>query len=125
MLLLFVIGRIGANATVQNKDGHEFTTFRVAHNDEWTDAAGVKHSNTTWVDCIINGKPSVLPWLTAGMLVQVHGTMSVRVYSSAKDRCMKAGVTCNVQRVELLGSSTKDKNDTSTNEEEKTQYDGF
>ena len=105
MLQLFLIGRIGANATLQNKDGREFTTFRVAHNDDWVDQAGVKHSNTMWIDCIINGKPNVLPYLTAGSLVACYGSLSLRVYSSAKDRCMKAGATINVQRVELLGGT--------------------
>lgn len=35
----------------------------------------------------------------------VQGSFSTRVYSSAADRCMKAGVTIRVQRVELLGGS--------------------
>lgn len=120
MLQLFLIGRIGANATVQNKDGREFTTFRVAHNDEWTDGAGIKHSNTIWVDCIINGKPNVLPYLVAGTMVACIGSMSLRVYSSAKDKCMKAGVTCNVRQVELLSNGQKDTQTTSTNDEQKT-----
>ena len=105
MLQLFAIGRIGASATLQNKDGREFTTFRIAHNDEWTDAAGTKHSNTMWVDCVLNGKPNVLPYLTAGTMVACYGSMTVRTYSSAKDKCIKAGVTINVQRVELLGGN--------------------
>ena len=38
-------------------------------------------------------------------MVCVQGTMSTRVYSSQKDRCMKAGVTIHVSRVDLLGGS--------------------
>ena len=40
MLQTTVIGNVGADAQVNNKDGREFVTFRVAHNDTWTDQAG-------------------------------------------------------------------------------------
>lgn len=106
MLQTILIGNLGADAKVQSKDGREFTTFRVAHNDKWTDAAGTVHNNSIWVDCIINGKPEVVNYLKGGTQVCVIGTTSLRVYSSAKDRCMKAGMTINVRNIELLGGKT-------------------
>lgn len=39
-------------------------------------------------------------------MVFVSGSTSLRVYSSAKERCMKAGMTINVRQVELLGGKT-------------------
>lgn len=108
MLQTILIGNIGADAQVQAKDGKEFTTFRVAHNDTWKDANGVDHSNVTWVDCIMSGKPAVQPYLKQGTMVAVIGNVTLRTYSSEKDRCIKAGMTINVVRVELLGGKGDD-----------------
>lgn len=103
MLQQILCGNLGADAQLKEKDGRKFTTFRVAHNDAWTDGNGQRHDNTIWVDCIINDHPKVAEYLKAGQQVIVIGTVSLRVYSSEKDRCMKAGMTINVQRIELVG----------------------
>lgn len=103
MLQTTVIGNVGADAQFQSKDGRDFVTFRVAHNDVWTDQTGQQHSSTIWVDCIMNGKPKVAEFIKAGTQVFISGRTSVRVYSSEKDRCMKAGITINVDTVQLLG----------------------
>lgn len=108
MLISTVIGNVGADAQVKNKDGREFITFRVAHNDVWTDQAGQEHSSTIWVDCIMNGKPKVAEFIKAGTQVYISGRTSVRIYSSEKDRCMKAGITINVNSVQLLGGINDD-----------------
>lgn len=108
MLQAILIGNIGADAKVNVKDGSEFTTFRVAHNDTWTDANGTQHSNTLWVDCIMNGKPNVVEYLKQGTQVAIMGNITLRTYSSEKDRCIKAGMTIKVTRVELLGGRTDD-----------------
>lgn len=104
MLQVNCIGHLGGDAELKNSNGKEFTTFRIAHSERWTDDAGQQHEYTTWVDCIINGKPGVFDYLKRGQLVFVSGGCSLRVYSSAKDRCMKAGLTINVRSVELLGT---------------------
>lgn len=108
MLQVTLIGNLGGNAEVKVADGREFVTFRVAHNEGYTDANGNRVDKTQWIDCTMNcanGRPAVLPYLQAGTLVCVIGSMTTRVYSSEKDRCMKAGVTIHVQRIELLGGS--------------------
>lgn len=102
MLQAILIGNIGADAELKNSNGNEFVTFRVAHNESWTDLAGTRHESTMWVDCTINGKPRVFDFLKAGTLVCVMGTLTTRVYSSQKERCMKAGITISVRTVELL-----------------------
>lgn len=108
MLQTTCIGHIGGDAEVKNSNGKEFTTFRIAHTDKWTDEAGQVHENTTWVDVIMNGRPGVLEWLKRGQMVFVSGSSTLRVYSSAKDRCMKAGLTINARQVELLGGRGDD-----------------
>lgn len=104
MLQAIAIGHIGGDAEVKSSNGREFTTFRIAHTDKWTDEAGNQHENTQWIDCVMNGKPNVTEWLKKGQQVYVSGSMSTRIYSSAKERCMKAGVTINVRMLELVGS---------------------
>lgn len=103
MLQCSLIGHLGADAEAKNVNGKEFVTWRVANTDRWTDDAGQLHETTTWVDCIMNGKPRVFDFLKKGQQVFVSGSVSLRVYSSAKDKCMKAGLTINVRQVELLG----------------------
>lgn len=108
MLQTTVIGYLGADAEVKNLNGKEFTTMRIAHTSKWTDGNGTVHEETIWVDCIMNGSSAVNEYLKKGQLVYVVGNTSLRVYSSAKDRCMKAGLTVNVKTIELLGSKTDD-----------------
>lgn len=103
MLQATIIGHLGSDAQVKNNNSKQFTTFRVAHTDKWTDEAGTVHANTMWVDCIINGVSNIVQYLKKGQLVYIAGSISLRVYSSAKDKCMKAGLTINVRQVELLG----------------------
>lgn len=108
MLQVTLIGNLGGNAEVKVADGREFVTFRVAHNEAYTNSDGIKVERVQWIDCTMNcnnGRPAVLPYLVAGTQVCVIGTMSTRVYSSEKDRCYKAGVTIHIQKIELLGDA--------------------
>lgn len=108
MLIATLIGNLGANAEIKTADGREFVSFRVAHNDSYKGADGTRVESSMWVDCTMscaNGRPAVLPYLTKGTAVCVVGQVSTRVYSSEKDRCMKAGLKIHVQRVELIGAA--------------------
>lgn len=108
MLQITCIGHLGANAECKSSNGKEFVSFRIANTDRWTDDAGQVHETTTWVDCVVPGKPKVFDFLKKGQLVFVTGSVSLRVYSSAKDKCMKAGVTISVKQLELLGGKPDD-----------------
>lgn len=108
MLQTICIGHLGGDAEFKQSNGKEFSTFRLAHTDRWTDDAGQTHESTTWVDCIMNGRPNVIEYLKKGQLVYVSGSATLRVYSSPKERCMKAGLTINVRQVELLGGKSDD-----------------
>lgn len=106
MLQVTLIGNVGADAVRKGGDGYEFVSFRVCHNDRYTDSAGVRHESTMWVDCVMDKDAKVAEYLKAGTQVYVTGSLSLRVYSSAKDRCMKAGATIRVQRLELLSGKS-------------------
>lgn len=107
MLKVELIGNLGADAQVKESNGSKFVTMRIAHTDKWTDADGKARESTTWVDVTFNNVASkVLPFLKAGVKIFVRGNASLRVYSSAKDRCMKAGLTVSAHEIELCGGST-------------------
>lgn len=103
MLQAMLIGNLGADCEKKEANGRKFTTARVAHNERWTDASGQVHDNTSWVDLILSDWPAVAEYLKAGTSVFVVGNIQTRVYSSAKDKCMKAGITISVRHIELLG----------------------
>lgn len=108
MFKVEVIGNLGSSAEIKNESGNKFVSFSVAHTDRWTSADGQKTEETTWVDCIMNNVDSaVIPFLKAGTKVFVRGYGRLRIFSSAKERRMKAGVTCVVQEVELCGGQSE------------------
>lgn len=110
MLKVSFIGTLGADCEKKTaaETGSKFTTFRAAHNDSWTDEAETVHTNTTWVDCILNDWPKVADYLKQGTQIYCEGSVSLRVYSSPKDRCMKAGMTIKIAKIELLGGRADD-----------------
>lgn len=101
-----LIGNLGADAIRKSGEGYEFISFRVCHNDRYVDAAGVRHESTTWIDCVLDKDAKVAEYLKAGTMVYIVGSINLRVYSSAKDRCMKAGATLRVHHIELLSSKS-------------------
>lgn len=104
MLKVEVIGNLGADAEVKNVNGSKFVSMRVAHVDKWTTQSGDKKEVTTWIDVTMNDTESkVLPYLKTGVKVFIRGNASLRVYSSPKDRMMKAGLQISAREVELVG----------------------
>lgn len=107
MLKVELIGNLGADAEIKDANGSKFVTMRIANTNRWTDDAGETHESTDWVDVTINNTESkVIPFLKGGVKVFVRGTAKLRVYSSQKDRCMKAGLTVMAQEIELCGGSS-------------------
>lgn len=109
MLKVEVIGNVGADAQVKNEGGKPFVAFTLAHREKWTDEAGTVHEQTQWVDVIINDPESkVVPFIKSGVKLYVRGDARLRVFSSAKDRKMKAGLTVSAREIELCGGSSDD-----------------
>lgn len=104
MLKVELIGNLGADVEVKESNGSQFATFRVADTSRYKTQSGEDKEVTNWIDCSYNNVESkVLPYLKAGVKVFVRGNASLRVYSSKKDRCMKAGLQVSVQEIELCG----------------------
>lgn len=105
MLQATCIGYLGADAQVKTDNGQQFITMRIAHSERYTDRNGQEHDTTIWVDATMNANPvpKVFEYLKKGTLVYISGAVRLRVYSSEKDRCMKAGMTIHVRNIELLG----------------------
>lgn len=107
MFRVEIIGNLGADASVMESNGSKFVTMRIAHTDAYKDDAGNKHEKTVWIDATIkDAETKLLPYLKQGVKVFVRGNASLRVYSSPKDRCMKAGCTVSVREIELVGGSS-------------------
>lgn len=123
MLKLEIIGHIGADVEIKESAGRKWAACRVAHSDVRKDANGVKHETTTWIDVNLSDKSPLLPYLLRGTQVFVRGDLSLRVYSSAKDRCYKAGLTLFATEVQLL-SSKSNKNDGKDYQTNGTTIDG-
>lgn len=109
MLKVEVIGNLGADAEVKDFQGNKFVTFRVAHSSKFKNGDGQTTESTTWVDVTMNDTESkVIPFLKAGVKVFVRGNASLRVYSSPKDRMMKAGLQVSAWEIELCGGQSED-----------------
>lgn len=106
MFQVNVAGYLGADAETKNVNGNEFTTWRVAHSERWTDQQGVAHDTTMWVDCVMNGRPKVAEFLKKGTMVYCSGHGKLRAYSSEKARGFVAGCQISVQLIELLGGKS-------------------
>lgn len=107
MNLSFVIGNLGADAEVKTANGKSFISLSIADSRKYTTQDGKEMSEINWIDAIIsNADHPVLPYLKQGVKVCVIGNASLRVYSSKKDRMMKAGLTIHVLSIELCGGSS-------------------
>ena len=108
MFKIELIGNLGADAEVITKNGSSFVAMRVAHTNKYTQQDGTARESTDWVDVTMNNPESkVLPYLKQGVKIFVRGNASLRVYSSPKDRCMKAGLSVAASEIELCGGSSE------------------
>ena len=102
-----VIGNLGADAKVMESNGSKFVAFRVAHTSKVKQQDGSERESTTWLDVTMNDtEAKVIPYLKQGVKVFVRGNASLRVFSSPKDKMMKAGCQINAWEVELCGGTT-------------------
>lgn len=104
MLQASIIGNLGGDAREESANGSKFLSFNVADTHSWVDDKGQKHETTQWVSCALAGNYANLqPYLLRGKQVFVQGRLSVRIYSSPKERRMVAGINIAVDKIELIG----------------------
>ncbi len=106
MLIVEVIGNIGADAVVKDFNGQKFISFSVAHTERYTDGQGQKRERTTWVSCLKYGESGVLAYLKKGTRVFVRGELSAKAYEA--NGTQQVGINCRVRELELLGGSRAD-----------------
>lgn len=109
MFKIELTGNLGADAEIKNDNGRQYVQFSVADTKKYKKEDGTEVENTNWVSCFLrNAESPVVPFLKKGTRVFVRGNCELRLYSSAKDRQMKAGASCNVSEIELIGGSQAD-----------------
>lgn len=105
MLSLSVLGNIGGNAELREENGNKFVTFKVAHNERYTNQQGIETEKTMWVSCVLNGDGgNLFPYLVRGQQVYVSGDADVRVYHSAAAHSLVAGINLRVRSIQLVGA---------------------
>ena len=116
MIKVEIIGNLGADAMLQEKNGNRFVAFRVANTDKWVDkATGQVIESTQWISCTLNGDGgALLPYLKRGTKVFVRGNAQFVVFSSAKTRQMEVGVNLFVREIELCGGAKEESTATTT-----------
>ena len=105
MIKVEIIGNLGADAQLLEKNGNRFVSFRVANTDKWIDkSTGQVIESTQWISCTLNGDGgALLPYLKRGTKVFVRGNAQFVIFSSAKTRQMEVGVNLFVREIELCG----------------------
>lgn len=107
MLKAELIGNLGADAEIKSGEGYSFVSMRIANTEKWKAEDGTEHTDTQWIDVVYSKTDSgLLPFLKSGVKVFIRGFVRLRVYSSQKDRKMKAGLTINATEIELCGGSS-------------------
>lgn len=109
MLRFEVIGNLGSDAEIKSEGGRTYVQFSVADTRKFKKDDGTEVEKTNWVSCFMSRTDSaIIPYLKKGVKVFVRGTGDLRIYSSEKERCMKAGASINVSEIELCGGSAAD-----------------
>lgn len=106
MKYLTVIGNLGADAEARREEGREFLSMSIADTTTKRREDGTTTETTEWISATYNGNHSeLLPYLKKGQKIMAIGECATRLFSSKKDRCMKAGINLYIRELRLLGSN--------------------
>lgn len=105
MLKIEIIGHLGADATLENVNGKEFISFRVAHTVRVRRSDGNTSEVTTWARVSFpESRRNVLPFLTKGTQVYVRGSAKFSIYDSLAAHAKVVGVDIFANELELCGA---------------------
>lgn len=106
MKYLTVIGNLGADAEARREEGREFLSMSIADTTTKRREDGTTTETTEWISATYNGNHNeLLPYLKKGQKIMAIGECATRLFSSKKDRCMKAGINLYIRELRLLGSN--------------------
>lgn len=109
MFRIETIGNLGGDAEIKNDNGRQYVQFSVADTRRYKKEDGTEVEQTNWISCFYRNVDSeVVKFLKKGTRVFIRGNGETRLFSSAKDRMMKAGVSINVSEIELVGGVQSD-----------------
>lgn len=109
MFRIETIGNLGGDAEIKNDNGRQYVQFSVADTRRYKKEDGTEVETTNWISCFYRNVDSeVVKYLKKGTRVFVRGNGETRLFSSQKDRMMKAGVSINVSEIELVGGGSSD-----------------
>lgn len=100
MNLITIAGRLGSEAVLKSlPSGKEVVNFSVA-----VDIGRGENKQTLWVDCSLWGDRAqkLGPYLVKGKQVALSGDFNLRTFQK-KDGTPGAAITCDVQRLTLMG----------------------
>lgn len=105
MLTINLLGNLGANASIKEKNGNRFLSMNVAHTERVKDATGNYISQTQWVSVTLNHySDKLLNYLTKGRKVHVSGKLFSRIWFDKENR-PNIGLNCLADTLELCGES--------------------
>lgn len=110
MLTVNLLGNLGADAAIKEKNGNRFLSMNVAHTERVKDASGNYISQTQWVSVTLNHySEKLLPYLTRGRKVYVAGKLYSRIWFD-KDNRPNIGLNCLADTLELCGGDNSQTN---------------
>lgn len=105
MKQLILIGNLGADAEVRNEGGSKFVSLSISDTTRRTGTDGQVYETTEWISATLNGDGGeLLKYLKKGTKVFCYGNVTTKIFSSAKDRRMKAGLNLYIREIQLIGA---------------------
>lgn len=111
MLIVNLIGNLGADAQIKNKNGQNFLAFNVAHTSYVSKATGERTEVTQWVSVSASRySDKLLDYLKRGQKVYISGKLYTKIWYDVEH---KANVGLNVLAdiIELCGSQQLKQNE--------------
>lgn len=118
MLEISIIGHVGRDAVLKNKNGQDFVAFSIAHTDRQkvdTDTGEeLRKEKTYWVS-VTTRQLNLAEFIKKGTQLFIRGRLSTNIYKD-DDNQNQVGIKCSADYIQLLGSSKKEKEEKETAE---------